>query len=240
MRAFWDDAAARNAMFYVDTSLDYDAPDSDAFLAGGRRIAAIALDEPKASPPGRDLAVEIGCGLGRICAALSETFDRVIGVDLSTEMVRQARERVRNPNVDFRHSDGLSLPGVDDASADLVVTFTVFQHAPNRSVIQANIREAARVLRDGGVFAVQWNATPGAVRWRLHRVRLGVLHRLGRADPRGRDVPQFLGSRVPLAAMDRMLTDVGLQRVAIADPGTLFTWAWAVKSEQRCAGADAA
>jgi SAM-dependent methyltransferase len=229
MRAFWDDAATRNAMFYVDTSLDYDAPDPEAFLAGGRRIAEIALDESKASLAGHGLAVEIGCGLGRVCAALAERFDRVVGVDISTEMVRQARERVTDPRVDFRHSDGLSLPGVDDASADLVVSFTVFQHAPSRSVIQANLHEAARVLREGGVLAVQWNATPGAVRWRLHRLWMAAVRRLGRADPHGRDVPQFLGSRVPLPAMDRMLAAAGLQRVAMAEPDSLFTWAWAVR-----------
>jgi len=230
MRAFWDEAAARNAMYYVDTSLDYDSPDSEAFLAGGRKIAAIALDDTKATPPGHGLAVEIGCGLGRICAALSETFDHVVGVDISEEMVSRARALVTDPRVEFRHSDGVSLPGVADASADFVVTFTVFQHAPSRSVIRANIREAARVLRDDGVFSLQWNATPGHLRWRLHRIKMGVLNRFGRADARGRDAPQFLGSRVPLAAMDRMLAEAGFRRVGLAEPDSLFTWAWAVRT----------
>ena len=229
VRAYWDQAAERNAMYYVDTSLDYDAPDRDAFLAGGRAIADIALDESKATLVGRSLAVEIGCGLGRICAALSETFDRVVGVDISEQMVSRARELVTDPSVEFRLSDGVSLPGIADGTADFVLTFTVFQHAPNRAVIRANIHEAARVLRDGGVFAVQWNATPGVVRWRLHRLRMAVLGWVGRSDPRGRDAPQFLGSRVPLSAMDRMLTDAGLRRVALAEPDSLFTWAWAVR-----------
>jgi SAM-dependent methyltransferase len=229
MRSFWDGAAVRNAMFYVDTSLSFEDPDPEAFLAGGRRIASIALDETKAAPPGHGLAVEIGCGLGRICAALAETFDHVVGFDISAEMVKQARQHVDRPNVEFRHGDGVSLAGVEDASADFVVTFTVFQHAPRRSVIRANIGEAARVLRDGGVFALQWNATPGPVRWRLHRIKMGILARLGRADAKGRDVPQFLGSRVPLAAMDRMLAHAGFTRVALAEPDSLFTWAWAVR-----------
>jgi SAM-dependent methyltransferase len=230
IRAYWDEAAARNAMYYVDTSLDYDAPDREAFLAGGRKIAAIALDETKATLPGRSLVVEIGCGLGRICAALAESFERVIGVDISEQMVNGARELVIDPAVEFRHSDGESLPGIADGTADFVLTFTVFQHAPTRSVIQANVHEAARVLRDGGVFAVQWNATPGVVRWRLHRLRMTVLGWVGRADPRGRDAPQFLGSRVPMAAMDRMLADAGFRRVAVAEPDTLFTWAWALRT----------
>lgn len=217
-------------MFYVDTSLDFDHPDAEAFRAGGRRIAAIALDGCPVELPGHALAVEIGCGLGRICAGLADSFDQVVGVDISAEMVRQARELVARPTVEFRHGDGLTLPDVAAASVDLVVTFTVFQHAPSRAVVRANLAEAARVLRPGGVIAMQWNATPGVLRWRLHRIRMGLLSRLGRADHYGRDAVPFLGSRVPMAAMDRMLAVVGLQRIAVSDPDTLFTWAWAVKT----------
>lgn len=228
MRTYWETAATRNPMFYVDTSLDYDHPDVEKFRAGGRRIAAIALDGCPVDLPGHALAVEIGAGLGRVCEALAGSFEAVVGIDISAEMVRQARELVSDPTVEFRHGDGLTLPGVSDASVDLVVTFTVFQHAPSRSVIRANLAEVARVLRPGGVLAMQWNATPGALRWRLHRLRMRVLAGLGRADRHGRDAAPFLGSRVPMAAMDRMLTDVGLRRVAVSDPDTLFTWAWAI------------
>lgn len=229
MRTYWDDAAARNAMFYVDTSLDFDHPDAEQFRAGGRRIAAIALDGCPVELPGRALAVEIGSGLGRVCEGLADSFDAVVGVDISAEMVRQAGELVSDPRIEFRHGDGLTLPGLADASVDLVVTFTVFQHAPTRAMIRANLAEAARVLKPGGVIAMQWNATPGPVRWRLHRLRMRLLAKLGRADRHGRDAAQFLGSRVPMKAMDRMLAGVGLQRVAASDPDTLFTWAWAVR-----------
>jgi SAM-dependent methyltransferase len=229
MRRYWDDAAARNAIYYVDTTQRYDAPDPESFFADGRRIAGIALRQPAAQPPGRGLAVEIGCGLGRICVALADMFDRVVGVDISEEMVRQARQANDTSNVDFRVGDGVTLPDVETATADFVLTFTVFQHAPNRRVIRSNIAEAARVLRPGGVFALQWNSTPGPVRWRLHRLKMRALDRFGRADAHGRDAPQFLGSRVPLAAMDRMLAAAGFDRVALAEPESIFTWAWAVR-----------
>jgi SAM-dependent methyltransferase len=230
MRAYWDDAAARNAMFYVDTSLDFDRPDLEQFRAGGRRIAAIALDGCPVELPGRTLAIEIGSGLGRVCEALAGSFDAVVGIDISAEMVRQAAQLVTDPTVEFRHGDGLTLPGVSDASVDLVVTFTVFQHAPARAMIRANLAAAARALKPGGVIAMQWNATPGPVRWRLHRLRMRLLAKLGRADGHGRDAAQFLGSRVPMKAMDQMLADVGLTRAAVSDPDSLFTWAWAVKA----------
>ncbi len=230
MRNYWDDAAERNAMFYVDTSLDYDHPDQEKFRVGGARIAAIAVDQCPVALPGHELAVEIGSGLGRVCSALAERFEHVVGVDISAAMVRRARELVDASAVEFRVGDGVTLPGLADSSADLVVTFTVFQHAPTRRMIRANIQEAARILRPGGVLAMQWNATPGVLRWRAHRIRMAVLGRLGRADRHGRDAAQFLGSRVPQAAMDRMLGDSGLRRVGLVEPGTLFTWAWAQKA----------
>ena len=230
MRAYWEQRARLNAAFYVDTSLDYDEPDMERFLETGRVVAGLALDGAPASPAGSRLAVEIGCGLGRICLALSERFDAVIGYDISAQMLEQARAVVAQAPVELRLTDGASLPGLDDGSADLVVTFTVFQHIPDVDVIRSYIREAGRVLAPGGVFAFQWNNTPGARRWRLHRAVMSAAQRLGRGDRFGRDQPEFLGSRVPLAVIDAALADAGLTRVGLRDPGQLFTWAWATRA----------
>jgi SAM-dependent methyltransferase len=230
MRDYWEQRARLNPAYYVDTSLDYDNPDMDQFLATGRRIAEQALDDPPAvAPAGRGLAVEIGCGMGRICLALGERFDRVVGYDISAEMLRRARELVQDPRIDFRLTEGATLPGLTDSSADLVLTFTVFQHIPSVDVIRSYVEEAGRVLRPGGVFVLQWNGTPGATRWRVHRLVKAVTHRLGRGDSYGRDAPQFLGSRVELDEMRAMLAKAGLALEATDGEGTLFTWGWARK-----------
>jgi SAM-dependent methyltransferase len=230
MRAYWEERARLNAAFYVDTSLDYDAPDMERFLATGRVVVEHALDDAPAQPASYGLAVEIGCGLGRICLALTERFEQVVGYDISTQMLAQAEPLVAGAPVDLRLTDGASLPGMADRSADLVLTFTVFQHIPDVDVIRSYIREAGRVLAPGGVFAFQWNNTPGARRWRLHRRVMAVAQRLGRGDRYGRDQPEFLGSRVELAVIDRALADAGLKRVGLRDPGQLFSWAWAVRA----------
>jgi SAM-dependent methyltransferase len=202
----------------------------DKFLETGRRIATQALDDPPAAQPtGKALAVEIGCGMGRICLALGERFDRVVGYDISAEMLRRARELVPDERIDFRLTEGATLPELADGSADLVLTFTVFQHIPSLDVIRSYVNEAGRVLRPGGVFVLQWNGTPGAGRWRLHRLVKAVEHRFGRGDKYGRDAPQFLGSRVELEDMRAMLADAGLALEVTDGEGTLFTWGWARK-----------
>lgn len=227
MRSYWNERAALNAAFYVDTSLDYDAPDMERFLETGRRVVSIALDEAPVRPENYRLAVEIGCGLGRICLALRERFDRVVGYDIAPEMLRQAGELVTDPAIQLRLTDGASLPELEDRSADLVLTFTVFQHIPDVDVVTSYIREAGRVLAPGGVFVFQWNNTPGSRRWQLRRGLKSFASRLGGGDRYGRDLPEFLGSRIELDVIDDALASAGLKRLGLQDPGQLFTWAWA-------------
>jgi SAM-dependent methyltransferase len=231
MRDYWEERARLNPAYYVDTSLSYDNPDMERFLETGRRVATQALDGPPAvTPTGNALAVEIGCGMGRICLALSERFDRVVGYDISAEMLRRARELVPDERIDFRLTEGATLPGLAEGSADLVLTFTVFQHIPSLDIIRSYVDEAGRVLTSGGVFVLQWNGTPGAARWRLRRWVKAVEHRLGRGDRYGRDAPQFLGSRVELEDMRAMLAAADMTLEVTDGEGTLFTWGWARKN----------
>lgn len=228
MRSYWDEGARKNAVWYVDTSLDYDEPDLDRFFETGKTIVAQALDDAPAQPAGHGLAVEIGCGLGRICQALAPRFDRVVGVDISPEMLKQAREIVTDPKVEFVLGDGVSLGALETASADLVLSFTVFQHIPSVSVICDYLTEAGRVLKPGGVMVFQWNNEPGALYWRLRRSVLSVLQRTGlRREKYGRHAPEFLGSRVPLNQVEAALHKGGLQLKGVRGADTLFAWAWA-------------
>src|SRR5437868_4492511 len=109
MRQFWDAAARMNAPWYVDTSLDFEQQDMESFFSTCRTIVAEALDESPTAPPDRSVTVEIGSGLGRVCLALADRFDRVVGIDISPEMVQRASELVTDPRVSFRVGDGASL-----------------------------------------------------------------------------------------------------------------------------------
>lgn len=231
MRSFWDEAARKNAAWYVDTSFDYANVDMGKFFETGTAIVAEALDDAPAHPEGHGTALEIGCGLGRVCLALAERFDNVIGIDISPEMVKRGSELVDRDNVELRVGDGASLAGVPDQSIDLVLSFTVFQHIPRVSVIESYIREAGRVLNPGGVMVFQWNNERGSSRmWSARRVILGFLQRSGlRRERHGRHAPQFLGSRIPLPRIERALESAGLSLVATNGTGSLFAWAWARK-----------
>jgi SAM-dependent methyltransferase len=219
-----------NAPWYVDTSLSYDEPDLDRFFETGRTIVEEAIKEsPIEIKTGT--ALEIGSGLGRVCLALAERFDNVIGLDIAPEMVKRAQEVAPSPKIRYEVGDGHSLQPVGNGTIDLVLTFTVFQHIPDRRVIQSYIEEAGRVLRPGGAFVFQWNNTPGSFRWRIWRRVAGLAQATGlRRERFGRHAPEFLGERVPMRHVKSALDRGGLKLLKTKGEGTLYAWAWAERT----------
>jgi SAM-dependent methyltransferase len=91
-------------------------------------------------PPGR-ATLDLGCGEGRVGAALLRLGHRVVGVDGSKRMVELARERHQTVV-----ADAAALP-FDDATFDLVVAYMSLQDIDD---LDGTVREAARVLEGGG------------------------------------------------------------------------------------------
>ncbi len=230
MRRYWQARAQENAVWYVDTSLAYDEPDMERFWETGRTVVAEALVQAPVQPRRREVAVEIGPGLGRICRALAEHFEHVIGVDVSAEMVRRAAELLDEPRVELRVGDGATLAPIEDASVDFVTTFTVLQHQDSVELIVSYLSEAARVLRSGGVLAAQFNGDAHPRRYRVRSRWWRLQRRLGVASKQdARVAPEFLGKPVPVAFVRRELERAGLVIAGTKGEGTLFSWIWASK-----------
>jgi ubiquinone/menaquinone biosynthesis C-methylase UbiE len=100
----------------------------------------------------RDL-LDIGTGTGRMLEIFGPRAERVVGVDLSREMLAVARvnlERAKLRNCSIRQADMYQLP-LAGVSFDAVVIHQVLHYAERPA--QA-IAEAARVLRPGGKLVV--------------------------------------------------------------------------------------
>lgn len=124
------------------------------WAAGGAREGASPLAVAEIRPG--DVVLELGSGLGFdsfLAAHQVGPSGDVIGIDPSPELVARARANARAVaaiNVTFLLGELEQLP-VPDGSVDVVVS----NETPMSLTSHARIREAFRVLRDGGRLAVR-------------------------------------------------------------------------------------
>lgn len=131
--------------------------DTAAFFASGAAEIRSLLDRLTAMglAPGRRVALDYGCGVGRLSRALAGSFESVVGVDFSASMLEEARRaNAAFANLRFVQNDGRALGDVASASIDLVYSMIALQHVPaawQRDVI----REFGRVVAPGGAVVFQ-------------------------------------------------------------------------------------
>lgn len=155
----WNELAKKNARYFVLSNYGEQITE-ECFSEEGKHdyeqlIASDGLLHQILGNYAERTMLEIGCGLGRLTQFLSMHFKEVIGVDISEEMLTQARLRMgKHPNVKLLVGNGQQLD-VSDMSVDFVFSFIVFQHMPDVATVRSNLIEAARVLKPGGVAKIQ-------------------------------------------------------------------------------------
>jgi demethylmenaquinone methyltransferase/2-methoxy-6-polyprenyl-1,4-benzoquinol methylase len=121
-------------------------------LSGGRDAAwRRRAARETALRPG-DTALDVCTGTGKLARLLRRRVGprgSVTGVDFSTAMLSIARRRI--PDVHFREGDATHLDGVADGSVDAVTVAFGLRNVVDR---QAAVREAFRVLRPSGRYAI--------------------------------------------------------------------------------------
>jgi SAM-dependent methyltransferase len=142
-------AESAQAVGYDDTVLKDIPAEANLGLGCGNPTAIASL------APG-DVVLDLGSGAGIDCFLAARRVGpggRVIGVDMTPEMIARARANAEKggfDNVEFRLGEIEALP-VTDASVDVVISNCVLNLSPEKAQVLA---EVYRVLKPGGRVVV--------------------------------------------------------------------------------------
>lgn len=196
---FWDARAREDPLRFADEG----ARDEADFWARGERALDQLLGRLDVALDGAAEVLDLGCGPGRIARALAARVRRVVALDVSAEMLAQAR--VRNPrlaNVEWLLGDGETLEPIPTASLDAAIAVRVLTHLPDPHLTLGYVAELARVLRPGGWAGFQVSTEPDA-------------HHAPRRAPAPLRDPRWLGSALPLDAIHAVALEHGMDIVRI-------------------------
>lgn len=108
----------------------------------------------KARPLEGKKVLEIFAGTGTLSIEAASLGARTFAVDVTAGMLRVAAEKARRAGVgvEFARADATSLPFADGAFDGVIVSLGL--HETEGAMIPVVIKEAARVLREGGRFVI--------------------------------------------------------------------------------------
>ena len=163
MRADWNARAREDAHYYAAFGRR-GQDDSEFFAAAAdliRNLEGELKRFPAETPASARRALEIGCGPGRLMRPMSRHFGEIHGVDVSDEMIAQARRKLQDiPHAHPHHTNGSELSLFPSDHFDFVYSYAVFQHIPSTEVVFSCLRETVRVLKPGGFARLQIDGIP--------------------------------------------------------------------------------
>jgi SAM-dependent methyltransferase len=105
---------------------------------------------------GKSIALEIGCGGGKITSHAVAWFDRIHATDVSRLMLKLSRNALRyNNKIQFHQIDGFTLKEFADNSIDVVYSHDVFVHFSSLQVY-SYLPEIKRVIKPDGLLIISF------------------------------------------------------------------------------------
>jgi len=156
----WDDLADLDPFWAIATHSDkkFDKWKLNDFFHKGNEIVDKHLNEIKHldSLSHFELALDFGCGTGRLTRALAKNVDVCYGVDISEKMISLAKNYnhdITNCKFFVNHETNLSM--FPDNKFDFILSLLVLQHISDPKLIKYYIQEFIRILKKNGLIVFQ-------------------------------------------------------------------------------------
>lgn len=153
MRSFWDRSAQEDSHDAILSGLGGTSKATQlAFEALGERDGAYL----SRFVHGGARALDLGCAIGRVARPMAPHCKELIGIDISREMLAEAKEYLAGvENVSLVLTEGSDFPGIADESVDFVYSLLCLIHVDKRSAYRY-MAEIARVLVPRGKAMLQF------------------------------------------------------------------------------------
>lgn len=151
----WDIHVQPGGVWSNDAAADVYELGAKLVMLGGNDDYTFHRAFSETSVPKRDYQriVDLGCGFGKSTWPLKRLYPKaeVIGIDLAAPCLRLAQEKssALGLAVIYRQGDCSAAP-VETGSADLVTSTMLLHELPRTELLQT-VREAARMLKPGGI-----------------------------------------------------------------------------------------
>jgi cyclopropane fatty-acyl-phospholipid synthase-like methyltransferase len=155
----WETLARKDAEFYIWTDL---AKGDDFFASGERDVERILA---YAAPFIRDthVALEIGCGVGRLTIPMSRHFERIVAVDIAPTMLQKLAANCQAREVAHVTPMLAGDAWQNFAPVDFAYSRIVLQHIEEWATIVDYFRRISTCLANDGAFYVQFDTRPANV-----------------------------------------------------------------------------
>ena len=165
MKKEWNERTKMNPLFVIAT--DHSDTEEDFWNSGideCNDILGVNTERYQKIIENKDTSsmnvLEIGCGIGRILIPMRKIFGNVTGIDISSEMVLLGQKYVSDiPNCSIVENNGVDLSEFSDNSFDFCYSFIVFQHIPEKQIVENYIKEVSRILKSSCLFRFQVRGT---------------------------------------------------------------------------------
>ena len=176
--------------------------------------------------------LDVGCGPGTITVGLARRAGRVVGLDMSDEMVEASSALAADEgvaNVSFEVGSAYELP-FDDRAFDVVYAHQVLQHLADPVAV---LRDFRRVLRPGGLVAVRDSDYATMVHAPVERAIeqwRGIVQEVAAANGGEANAGRYLPGWVRAAGFTDPLVTTSTTTFADAEGRAAWGGMWAVRA----------